>query len=87
MCEPREQGFNYGRGWGSTPKPPVYDRATKVARRLGQEATEKSAQAWRLEMALWKVRIASTEIEKAGAVANLAVELERTLTVIADPVG
>ena len=77
MSDPRERGFNYGRGWGAAPKPPVFLHATVLARRLGQEAVEKSAQAWALEMALKNVRIATTGAEKAAAVAALARELLR----------
>jgi hypothetical protein len=77
MSDPRERGFNYGRGWGSAPKPPVFLHATKVAHKLGKQATEMSARAWALEMALRNVRLATTGVEKAIAVAELERELAR----------
>jgi len=77
MSDPRDLGFNYSTGWGSAPKPPVYLHATLIARRLGQEVVERSAQAWALEMALRNVRLASSGVEKAMAVAALAAQLEK----------
>lgn len=79
MSDPREQGFNYASGWGSAPKPPLYHHASKLARQLGQEAIQKSAQAWQLDLALWKVRIATTGADKAQAMAALAIALEKAL--------
>ena len=77
MSDPRDLGFNYGKGWGSVPKPPVYLQAAKLARQLGREAAQMSAQAWALEMALRSVRLATTGVEKAVAIAELATEVER----------
>ena len=77
MSDPRDLGFNYGKGWGNQPKPPVYLQAMKLARNLSEEAVEKSAQAWKLEMALRNVRLATTGVEKAVAVAELAAELDK----------
>ena len=77
MSDPRERGFNYGRGWGTAPKPPVFLNATQLARKLGREVAEKSAQAWALEMALKNVRIATTGAEKAAAVAALEREMRK----------
>jgi hypothetical protein len=76
MSDPRNNGFNYASGWGPMPKPPIYHRAMHVARELGREAAAKSSRAWSLEMALWKVRIATTGVDKAIAIAELAAELE-----------
>jgi hypothetical protein len=77
MNDPRDLGFNYGIGWGSARKPPSYLYAAKLARKLGQEAMQKSAQAWALEMALRNVRLATTGVEKAVACAALTAELEK----------
>jgi len=77
MSDPRELGFNYGRGWGAAPKPPIFIYATKITRKLGQLATDFSACAWTLEMALKNVRIATTGVEKAAAIAALERELCR----------
>jgi hypothetical protein len=71
MSDPRAFGFNYGSGWGKGSKPPIYLHASKLAHELGKDAARKSAQAWTLEMALRKVRLASTGVEKALAVAEL----------------
>ena len=83
MSDPRHHGFNYASGWGPASKPPIYHQASKVARLLSQEAARASAQAWKLELALWRVRIASTGVEKAAAVAELATELEQALVAAA----
>lgn len=72
-----QNGFNYGRGWGDAPKPPIYQEAMKRCRDLSEEATRMSAKAWALEMALWRVRIATTGPEKAIAMMELLVELDR----------
>ena len=49
--DPRTRGFNYGVGWGSDPKPPVFLTAAKLARDLGKRAAELNREAWALEMA------------------------------------
>jgi hypothetical protein len=77
--DPRTLGFNYGPGWGSEPKPPIYNTAMKVAFVLGREATKLSAQAWALEMAIRDVRLASRGCEKAQAVAKLETALAKHL--------
>ena len=77
MSDPRDRGFNYGTGWGSGPKPPLYLEAAKRSRALNAEARASSARAWSLEMALWRGRIATTGVEKAGAMMDLALELDR----------
>jgi hypothetical protein len=77
MNDPRESGFNYGKGWGATPKLPVYLHAAKLARQLAHEGTLISTRAWALEMALWRVRIATTGVEKAQAVADLSAEMQK----------
>jgi hypothetical protein len=75
MSDPRDLGFNYGPGWGSQPKPPVYLRAAKLSRVLARRLAEQSAKAWRLEMALRNVRLATTGVEKAIAITELSSEL------------
>lgn len=77
MSDPREAGFNYGKGWGGTPKPPIYLEAAKLARQLTQESALISARIWALELALWRVRIATTGIEKGQAVAALSTEVQK----------
>ncbi|HWA92089.1 MAG TPA: hypothetical protein VG889_18765 [Rhizomicrobium sp.] len=77
MSDPRERGFNYGKGWGSAPKPPIFLHATKLAHQLGQQAMALSARAWALEMALRNVRLATTGVEKVIAVRELERETER----------
>ena len=77
MSDPRKSGFNYGKGWGATSKPPVYLHAAKLARQLAHESSLISARAWALEMALWRVRIATTGVEKSQAVANLSAEMQK----------
>lgn len=67
--------FNYGRPLQETP--PIYLAGMKLARRLSQEALRASQQAWALEMALWKVRIATTGEEKAIAVQALIKEMAK----------
>lgn len=71
--DPRDKGFNYGKGWGSDPKPFLYHQAMKLSRILNQEAQEASKRAWQLEHALWRVRIATTGVEKAAALKELSV--------------
>lgn len=42
---PRAKGFNYGIGWGSTPKPPIYHKAQELAlvfNRIANAATKKA---------------------------------------------
>lgn len=81
MSDPREAGFNYGKGWGSAPKPPIYLEAAKLARQLNKESALISARAWALELALWRVRIATTGVEKAMAVAELFAEVQKFASV------
>ena len=69
--DPRMRGFNYGSPHPS-PMPPVYHTAAKIARMLGQKATEAGQEAWDLEMAIRQVRLAVTAPEKAAATARLA---------------
>ena len=71
MSDPRDAGFNYGRGWGSAPKPPIYLEAMKLSRELNRQRMILSQKAWALDMALWHVRIASLGSEKAAAVREL----------------
>jgi hypothetical protein len=68
---PRAKGFNYGIGWGSTPKPPIYHEAEELARILGRAAIVASRKAWSLEMAIRTVRLAETPSEKIAAVSAL----------------
>lgn len=82
MSDPRELGFNYGRGWGAAPKPPVYLQAAKLARQLGQQVSQMSAQAWALEMALRSVQLATTGVEKAVAIAELERKLQGLKTLV-----
>ncbi len=77
MSDPRESGFNYATGWGKAPRPPIYHHAAKLAYRLGQEAALISARAWALELALWRVRIATTGVEKAVAMVALTAEMQK----------
>jgi hypothetical protein len=72
QLNPRALGFNYGIGWGSEPKPAVYEQGCLLAKRLADQANEASRGAWAVEHALRAVRIADTEKEKADAVAALA---------------
>ena len=67
----RVAGFNYGIGWGSAPKPPIFDQGISLAQRLNQQATEASRAAWAVEMRLRAVRLAETEKEKADAIVAL----------------
>jgi hypothetical protein len=75
--DPRDRGFNYGRGWGSDPKPPLYHTATIKCRQLSEQANRLSQEAWDLEHALWVVRIASTGEEKAIAMNHLAEKMAK----------
>jgi hypothetical protein len=67
----RTRGFNYGEGWGSAPKPAIYDQAVDLARRLGLQAMEASRAAWRVEHAARAVRLAETDLEKSRAISSL----------------
>ena len=71
---PRKRGFNYGVGWGSEPKPPLYIASLLRARFIRLEAQKISAAAWDFEMAIRNVRLAETGVEKAKALAALEVE-------------
>lgn len=71
MQDPRQAGYNYGQGWGSAPKPPIYFEGMKRAQVLNEEATQKQSEAWALEMALRDVRLATTDEEKVEAGAAL----------------
>lgn len=75
--DPRMQGFNYGTGWGSEPKPPIYHVAAKLARDLGKRATELNHEAWELEMAVRHVRVACLGTEKSQAVAKLETLMQK----------
>ncbi|MDR6305226.1 hypothetical protein GGQ85_002946 [Nitrobacter vulgaris] len=68
---PRAKGFNYGIGWGSAPKPPIYDKARELALVFNKIANAAVKKAWALEMAIRTVRLAETETEKRCAVAAL----------------
>lgn len=73
--DPKANGFNYGIGWGTTPKPAVYYLAEMVARELRQESQRVSAEAWALDHAIRAVRLAESEIEKQMALDRLRNEL------------
>lgn len=77
MQDPRLAGFNYGVGWGSSPKPECYDQGMKIAQELGEEATTKQQEAWQLEMLLRDVRLACNDEEKMQAVGALEEGLKR----------
>jgi hypothetical protein len=68
---PRAKGFNYGIGWGPTPKPAIYPKAQQLALALNRIANAASRKAWTLEMAIRTVRLAETETEKRCAVSAL----------------
>lgn len=74
---PRANGFNYGVGWGSSAKPPIYYQAQKIAELLNAEANSATHTAWALEMAIRTVRLAETDIEKKQSVAALSVEVAK----------
>jgi hypothetical protein len=76
-CNPRAAGFNYGIGWGSAPKPNIYQQGFMLARRLGDQAMEASRIAWSIEMSLRAVRIAETEQERKDAVAALTEKVRK----------
>lgn len=69
--DPRAKGFNYGIGWGPSPKPPIYHQAQKLALVLNRIANAASRKAWALESASRTVRLAETETEKQCAVSAL----------------
>ena len=68
---PRAHGFNYGVGWGPTPKPPIYSEAQSLALIFNRAANIASRKAWALEMAIRAVRLAETPREKECAVSAL----------------
>jgi hypothetical protein len=68
---PRANGFNYGVGWGPTPKPPIYSEAQELALIFNRAANIASRKAWALEMAIRTVRLAETPKEKECAVSAL----------------
>lgn len=70
--DPRIRGFNYGRGWGSAPKPPVYQAAAQLALDLARCARVISDRWWELEMKLRDVRLAGTPEEKERSITALA---------------
>lgn len=74
--------FNYGIGWGTTPKPPVYAQGQALAERLGQKAMKAIAAAWEAEHAVRQVRLAETDQEKAKAVAHLTELVNRDLGLV-----
>lgn len=77
MQDPRMQGFNYGTGWGSDPKPAIYFEGMKIAQALTAEATQKSTEAWALDMVLRDMRLATTPEEKERAVKALEEALNK----------
>lgn len=72
MACPRSRGFNYGVGWGPTPKPAIYAQGEGLCKRLGQQAVVVSQAEWRVSMALRDLRLAETDAEKTAAVENLS---------------
>jgi len=68
--KPRANGFNYGVGWGPTPKPTIYTEAQQLALLLNKEANAASRKAWAL-MAIRDVRLAETDQEKEQSVSQL----------------
>jgi hypothetical protein len=68
---PRANGFNYGIGWGPSPKPPIYHKAQELALVFNRIANAAVRKAWALEMAIRTVRLAETETEKRCAIAAL----------------
>jgi len=81
--DPRQHGFNYGRGWGDDPKPAIYYEAEAVASRLRQAANEASAEAWSLDMVIRNIRLAGTPEEKVKAVFALEQRMRRYRRLIA----
>lgn len=68
---PRAQGFNYGVGWGSSPKPEIYFDGVKIGNVLQRIAHDATANAWAMTHALREVRLAETPTEKANALHSL----------------
>jgi hypothetical protein len=68
---PRKAGFNYGTGWGSAPKPPIFAAGEALAQRLGAAAIAASRDAWEVDHAVRDVRLAETPEEKTTRVATL----------------
>jgi len=75
--DPRAAGFNYGVGWGSTQLPPTYYRGKAVADDVAHMAQTWGRIDWQLQMALRKVRHASTQIEKTVALTALDDLIDR----------
>lgn len=73
---PRAQGFNYGGGWGNSPKPEIYFDGVKIGNVLQRIAHDATANAWSMTHALREVRLAETPTEKAKAL-HLLYELVR----------
>jgi hypothetical protein len=73
---PRANGYNYGIGWGSSPKPLIYEQGFALARRLGDQAIKASRAAWQVESACRAVRLAETETEKLAAVRALTIVVQ-----------
>ena len=65
---PRKKGFNYGIGWGPTPKPAIYHEAQQLALALNRVAHAATRKAWSLEMAIRTMRLAETDTERQRAV-------------------
>ena len=74
---PRANGFNYGTGWGRSPKPDIYAEAQQLALDLGEIAIQASKTAWALEMAIRNVRLAETDAEKRSEVLALKMEMDK----------
>lgn len=77
MSEARRRGFNYGVGWGASPKPPAYITGLLLARLLGKKASLASQAAWAHEMLVRNVRLAETNDEKSTATELLHAANER----------
>ena len=77
QANPRAAGYNYGVGWGKSPKPPIYLEGMRIARRLGEMQMAISRASWGMEMACRSVRLAETGAEKAKAVAGLEREIAK----------
>ena len=74
--DPRSEGFNYSEGWGGDPKPPVYATALHLAHELRAHASLLSDRAWKLDMAIRDVRLATLGWEKSLAVHKLELLLD-----------
>lgn len=75
---PRKQGFNYGIGWGSDPKPPIYFEAEKLEAAWTKTMHEVQAIRYALTEAIRNVRLSETATEKRRAVATLAEVVSKT---------